>query len=91
MSHNSRLKVKVNLFTLRRNLEVEKQRKYTWVEMAEKSGLNRKTLERLAQNKYKRMDFSTLDALLNFFRDEGMPIGIQDLLIVTEDVDDSRE
>ena len=76
-------KVSCNLFVLRRKLEIHNKRKYTWVEIAEKSGLSRKTVERMAQNQYRQVRFSSLEALLGFFAEEGMPIGIEELLSVS--------
>ncbi len=78
-----RTTVTFNLFTLRRKLEIHNQRKYTWVDIARMSGLNRKTLESMAKNRHTQVRFSSLESLLTFFHDEGMPIGIQDLLVIT--------
>lgn len=83
MGERKSSKVQYNLFTLRRLLEIKKQRKYNWGEIAQKAGLTRKTLETMANNKSSRVNFSSLEALLDFFRDEGMPIGIEELLSVT--------
>jgi transcriptional regulator with XRE-family HTH domain len=83
VKRGERITVQYNLFTLKKQLEIAKQRSYSWSELAERSGLNRKTVERIAQNKYQRADFATLEALLEFFHEEGMPVGIQDLLTVT--------
>ena len=77
------LAVSFNLFTLKRGLETRKQRKYTWLEISDKSGLSTKTLQRMEKGQYKRIDFSSIAALLNFFENEDMPIGVEDLFVVS--------
>ena len=68
-----------NLFELRQRLELAHGRRYSWDEIAEKSGLHPHTLYNLSGNKSKRVDMTTLGALLRFFRGEGMPITFNDL------------
>lgn len=90
MGQNKKSKVQYNLFTLRRLLEIKKQRKYNWGEIAQKVGLTRKTIEYMAKNKFRRVNFSSLEGLLDFFADEGMPIGIEELLSVTYEVEEEE-
>lgn len=86
-----RYAVQFNLFTLRRQLEIGQGRKYTWVEIATGADLNRKTVERMAQNLYRRVDLATLEGLLAFFNNEGLEIGISDLFTVVPSAAESPE
>ncbi len=68
-----------NLFTLRRKLEIEKGREYTWEEIARAAGVHPNTVYNLAANRSKRVDVETLAKLANYFIREGMDIGPGDL------------
>lgn len=71
-----------NLFTLKRELEINKQREYTWREIAHATSVHHNTLYNIANNKTRRVDMDTMAALLTFFANEGMPITPADLFIV---------
>jgi hypothetical protein len=94
-SQSRRFTVRFNLFSLKRQLEIANDRKYTWVEVADGSGLNRKTVERMALNQYRRVDLSTLEGLISFFTNEGMSVDISDLFTLTpgshQDTDTQEE
>ncbi len=84
MAGNRRLTVNFNLFNLRQQLEMHQHRRIPWSEVAATTGLNQRGLERMARNEPTRISLINLEALLNFFRDAGMPIGIEQLLLVSE-------
>ena len=70
-----------NLFTLRRKLEIEKWREYTWEEVARSAGVHPNTVYNLAANRSKRVDVETLGKLDNYFIGEGLDIGPGDLFV----------
>jgi hypothetical protein len=55
---------------------------YTYV--AEKSGLSRFTIQKLVQNQTNRVDFETMQKLLDFFRQEGMNVTLDDLFVIVD-------
>lgn len=73
-----------NLFTLKRQLEIEKQREYTWREISHATGVHHNTLYNIANNRTRRIDMDTLGGLLAFFSAEGMPITPNDLFVVSD-------
>jgi len=84
-SDKGNVSVKFNLFILRQRLETLQRRRIPWSEVADKTGLNQRGLERMARNEPTRVSLSNLEALLGYFRDEGMPISIEDLFVVTSE------
>lgn len=77
-----RVAVEFNLFALKKKLELQQGREYSWAEMAASAGLHHNTVSRIGTNKTDRVDLATLARLLGFFRNEGMPVEIQDLFKV---------
>lgn len=75
--------IKFNLFLLRQELETRQRRRYSWEEVARKSGLSSRALIGMVHNQHKQVRFTSIQGLLSFFHNEGMPIGLQDLLVVT--------
>lgn len=73
-----------NLFALKRQLELQTGRAYTWAEIAEAANLNPNTVYGLARNENRGIRFDTMTALLDFFRGEGLDIEVGDLFAVEE-------
>jgi hypothetical protein len=73
-----------NLHTPLSKLESEKQRRYSYAEIAEIAGLTRQGVRRLLKEPTKQIDVETLNRLIVFFEHEGMPISVSDLFTVTE-------
>lgn len=78
-------KIDHNLFTLKRQLELKKNRSYTWLEIEAASGVHRNTLINLSKNATRRIDLDIAARLLNFFQSEGLAIRLSDLFTVTID------
>jgi DNA-binding CsgD family transcriptional regulator len=81
----SGVKIVFNLYILRKRLELLKEQDYTYERIAREAGIHPNTVYNLAANRSKRIDISTVKSLLNYFRRQGMQIGIQDLILVTEE------
>jgi hypothetical protein len=64
---------------VRRDFQAKKGRDYTWQEVAEGAGLHVNTVYDIASNRATRVDLATLGCLVDFFHNEGMPIGVGDL------------
>jgi hypothetical protein len=75
--------IKYNLFALKRQLEIQNSRPYSWKEISAATGIHRNTLQNLAGNKTARSDLGILAALLDFFAAEGMPVTVDQLFTVT--------
>jgi len=73
-----------NLFTLKRRLEILKQREYSWVEISKATEIHHNTLYNIGSNKTRRVDLDIVEKLLKFFSAEGMPVTINDLFTVTD-------
>lgn len=79
-------KVNFNLYSLITQLDQKRPgNRYTESEIAEVSGISRSTISKLMKGKTRRIDFETLESLLDFFEGEGMPISLNDLFEVTEE------
>lgn len=85
------VKLKFDLFRLKQRLALRVGREYTWAYIARWCDLNIRTVMGLAEdNGSTRIDVATLEKLLGFFRAEGLPVTLCDLLIEVappEDVD----
>jgi DNA-binding Xre family transcriptional regulator len=77
-----RHKVGPNLFALKRALEIHLGRKVPLLEIAEATGLHRNTLERIANDTVKGVDFATLEKFLDYFQEQGLDVQIGDLFSV---------
>ncbi len=74
-----RYKVKFDLVRLRKRLELQEGRNYTWDEIADGAGLHINTVYGLANNNSKRVDVRTMEKLINYFKREGLDVGPGDL------------
>lgn len=57
---------------------------------AETVGISRGQAIKILSDKTRRIDFSTIEALLAFFESEGLPVTISDLFAVTKTGDNGR-
>lgn len=78
-------KILFNLHEPISRLEQKKNRRYSYAEIADISGLTRQGARRLLKERSDRVDLSTLARLLTFFAAEGMPITIGDLFAVSDE------
>ena len=76
--------MRYNLFALRQQLELSKEKEYSWESIARATGLHAHTIRNMAFNRRGGADLSTLTRVLGFFRNEGMDVGIGDLIIEKE-------
>lgn len=84
--------LKFNLFELKQRLALQNRREYSWAAIARNAGLNVRTVTDLAGgNGSTRVDLATLEKLLGFFRAEGLPVTLCDLLIEVEPRPDADE
>lgn len=79
------IKVKFNLFRLRRQLEIEKGHSLTWEDVAKGAGLHINTIYGLSTNSSKRIDIRTMEKLIEYFKKEGLPVGPGDLFTFGEE------
>lgn len=77
--------IRYNLFNLKKRLEIQTQKEYSWAQIAELSDIHRNTVLNLANDRTQRVDLDIMARLLTFFAAEGMPISVGDLFIVTDD------
>ncbi len=49
-----------NLFNLKQKLEMHRGREYSWAEISRLTGLNRRTIDRMAANQTGRVDLTTV-------------------------------
>lgn len=75
------LKFVFNLHKPLSELEQKKNRRYSYAEIAEISGLTRQGIRRLLKEPSDRIDVHTIGRLLHFFESEGMPLTINDLFV----------
>ena len=66
-------------------LEQKKNRRYSYAEIADISSLTRQGVRRLLKESTETLNISTLNKLLNFFRNEGMQISVNDVFEYTPD------
>jgi transcriptional regulator with XRE-family HTH domain len=52
---------------------------------AEAVGISRSQAIKILRDKARRVDFETIELLLDFFHREGMPIGVADLFVVSDE------
>ena len=78
------MKLLFNLFTLKKQLEINMQREYTWRDIARRTDVHYNTLHNIASNKTQRVDTAIIARLLVFFTDEGMPVTVGDLFTVED-------
>lgn len=71
--------MELDVFRAKARLEVKKGRPYSVTEMSEKTGLHRNGLRRILRGDAKQVSMTTLAALLEFFRGEGLSIQVGDL------------
>jgi transcriptional regulator with XRE-family HTH domain len=83
MSEDGGVTVKFNLFNLVQQLGIQRQRRYSWAEVAKLSGLHQNTILKLANNETHRIDLETIEKLLTFFEREEMPVSLSDLFTVS--------
>lgn len=76
--------MRFNLFNLKQRLQERNGKEYSWNEIARRAGLHAHTVRGIAGNDNARVDLDTLRKLLSFFREEGMEISIQDLIVEEE-------
>lgn len=77
--------VKLNLFNLKKQLEVAEGRDIDLTEMAEGMGLNYYGLMRSINGKSGGVQFDTLSKMLYYFRSKGLNVSIGDLLIEVDE------
>ena len=76
--------IKYNLFALKRQLELKNNKAYTWKEIADAARAHPNTLQNIAGNKTARIDMHVVAGLIDFFKQEGLPVLLTDILLVTE-------
>ena len=80
------MRIRLNLFTLKNEMERRDRRTITIQEMADATGLSRQTLAGfLNDDEFKAIYSDTLISLIRFFRSRGMNVGISDLLVLQEE------
>lgn len=77
--------IQYNIFNLKKQLEIQNQKEYSWAQIAELSDIHRNTVLNLANDRTQRVDLDVVARLLTFFKSEGMPVSIGDLFVVTDD------
>ncbi len=78
------VKMEFNLVRLRARLQLETGEEVTWQDIADATGLHRNTVYNLAYNKTRRVDLSTLEAVLGYFRSKGLYVDPGDLFTLQE-------
>jgi transcriptional regulator with XRE-family HTH domain len=74
------MKITFLLFDRIKDLEQRKQESVSYSEIARRTGLSRQTVAAIATNEATDCAVSTLGALLDFFRSEGMAVEVGGLL-----------
>lgn len=74
-----------NIFALKRRLEIEKGRPYTWVEFEAATGVTTNTFVNMTRNKTRRVDLDILAKIYDYLRAEGMDITPGDFIAVKEE------
>lgn len=70
------------LYDLKKQMEIQNRREYSWSEMARGAGLHRNTLERMATNENARIDLGTIGKLIAYFDTQGMKLTPNDLIVL---------
>lgn len=81
---NIMYKVTLNLHRPLALLE-QKNGRYSYADIADKSGLSRQGVRRILKEESLTIDMRTLSKLLDFFKSEGMLVTLSDLFDVTDD------
>jgi predicted transcriptional regulator len=81
------MRVRINVFELKNQLELKERRRYTVQEIAEAVGVTRHTIKEVLNNNSKGMYFDTLVGLIKFFRSKGLSVQIEDILTLEEEGD----
>ena len=81
-----RYTVRFDFYAQIQRLRYVTRRRYTYAEIGERIGLHENTVQRMAAGATERIDFSTLEKLINFFRAEGLTDFTVNDLFVTEEV-----
>ena len=76
---------RANLFELKRRLEIETGKPYSWQQMAAAMDVHHNTLYNLANDKTSGVTFDMLARLYDYFASQGLPLDAGDLLRVEED------
>lgn len=85
--HHCGTKISYNLFALKRKLELQTGKAYTWRKIGKETGVHYNTLNNLANNKTSRIDVDILRRILEFFQSQGMNIVFSELFVI--DVSDT--
>lgn len=78
-------KVTYNLFSLKRKLEMQTGRAYTWKEISAATRIHTNTLQNLSNNKTARIDLGIMGKLMDYFESEGLPVEPADIFVITKD------
>lgn len=78
-SSSRRAKVRFNLFSLQKRLELQRGEPVTQEEIAEGAGLHINTIYGLFKNRSKRVDLETMEKLIAYFNNQGLEIDAGDL------------
>lgn len=81
MSDDTEVKSMFNFAFLKKKLEVKNERDYDWEEISKRTGKHVNTLINIARNRARTANLDTLDAIIAFFDEEGMPITYDDLIV----------
>lgn len=76
--------VTFNLRQLLRMLSIRNDEEYEIQQIAAATGLNRLTVSKLINGDSGRIEFRTIEKLLEFFKTNGMPITLDQLFTVTD-------
>lgn len=79
------MSLSLNLFALKQQLETHTRREWNWAEIARRVGIHPHTLRAMVKGERARVTLETLAALLAFFRQQGLPVTIADLVIESND------
>lgn len=82
--------IRLNLWEVKKRLEMEKGRDYTITEMAEGMGLNYSGLHKAMNGKSEAIHFDTLYKMLSYFRREGLNLQLPDLITEVEAKDEGK-
>lgn len=85
------MRISLNLFALKNEMERKQRRTITIQEMATATGLSRQTLAGLLKDDVKAIYLDTLVSLIRFFSSEGMNVGVSDLLVLQEETKNEGE
>jgi len=74
--------VRLNVFSLLKQLEIAQGHDLDWSDVSRKSKITRQTWLRMRNNVGDGIDFATIAKLLDYFRQEGLEVGVADLFVV---------